>query len=132
MRILLPTLLLFLLVPAAPADPPAPKSAARPATFAIVKATLVNPSTLRVFYGVGSPACTGKLGRIELAETAQRVTITLHRVWPPGSEQPRICPHYRLFRAAEVRLAAPLGNRTVVDGATGKPMAVTHAPPPHD
>ncbi len=108
-------------------DPPANT----PADFPISRVVLVNPTTLQVFYAVGSPACSGRLWRVGLSETAKQVTITLHRVYPKSADVSQMCPHYLMFHATAVKLAAPLANRTVIDGATGKTVSLNKDVPPN-
>lgn len=108
--------------PPAPAGDPAPAS--RPATYAIMKARLAKPDVLRLEYAAGYAPCYGKLGRVQVEQTAEQVTVTLHRTYPqpPGAQQ--MCPQYRKLDWTSVTLDSPLGGRTLVDGSTGRPVPV--------
>ncbi len=103
-------------------DPAAPP---RPATFSITQVNFAGPATLKIEYALGYVPCYGKLGRVEVEQGAQRVTITLHRIYPEPPDLHRMCPQYRALRRTTVRLDAPLGNRSVIDGATGKTVSVS-------
>ncbi|MDN5864662.1 MAG: DUF885 domain-containing protein [Gammaproteobacteria bacterium] len=95
----------------------------RRSAFAVDGAVLSNPTTLQVSYSAGYEPCVGKLGRVEVEQTSSTVTITLHRIRPPESEQPQMCPHYRVLKWVEVRLAKPLGDRKIIDGSSGREVA---------
>jgi hypothetical protein len=63
------------------------------------------------------------LERVDVDETAERVTLTLFERHPPAFEVGG-APRFRLaigyIRCVEVALAAPLGDRELIDGATGR------------
>ncbi len=90
-----------------------------PATFGFDRASLVNPTTLKVWYGQAYAPCYGSLGKVEVEQGRKAVTITLHRIPPPPHEQPMMCSHMIMLKPVEIHLDAPLGNRKVVDGASG-------------
>jgi hypothetical protein len=56
------------------------------------------------------------LGRVDVTETADKVTITLWTGLGPGAEG-MACIQMAAYYEVVVRLQAPLGTRTVVDGA---------------
>lgn len=107
----------------APTDPPAPS---RPAAYAIEGATLTAPGTLKLRYSAGYAPCYGKLGKVIVHESDARVTITLHRVYPQPYNMHQACPQYRSVKWTTVRLSNPFGDRTLIDGSTGKPVPVRH------
>jgi hypothetical protein len=62
------------------------------------------------------------LERVELAETESDVTITLWERHPPRYREdgsPSLPQAVRLERSADVALAAPIGERGVINGTTG-------------
>jgi hypothetical protein len=62
------------------------------------------------------------LERVEVAETATHVTITLWERHPPRFREdgsPSLPHAVRMARSTEVALAAPVGARRVMNGATG-------------
>jgi hypothetical protein len=65
------------------------------------------------FWG-GVPECE-PVGRVDVQETATTVTITLYTGRPPG--EPQACIAIALYQELIVELSAPLGSRTIVDGA---------------
>jgi hypothetical protein len=73
----------------------------------------VDQRTLRVeFYG-GVEECEG-LDRVEVEETEDDVTITLHTGRVREAE---VCIEIAVLKSTEVGLGAPLGDREIVDGA---------------
>jgi hypothetical protein len=66
------------------------------------------------------------LERVDGHEAADGVTITLHERQPPAFDRDGTSvgiPMDGYMRCVEVPLSAPLGNRTVYDGATGEQPA---------
>jgi hypothetical protein len=62
------------------------------------------------------------LERVEVAETAAHVTITLWERHPPRFREdgsPSLPHAVRMARSAEIALEAPVGERRVMNGATG-------------
>ena len=62
------------------------------------------------------------LERVDVAETTAHVTITLWERHPPRFREngsPSLPHAVRMARSTEVALAAPVGERRVMDGATG-------------
>ncbi|MGA7965715.1 MAG: DUF885 domain-containing protein [Gammaproteobacteria bacterium] len=114
-------------------DPPAAGStggnataatASRPSTYVIQRAKLESPTVLKLEYSVGYAPCYGKLGQVQVKQHAKRVSVTLHRTYPQPAGTQQMCPQYRKLEWMQVTLDAPLGNRTLVDGSTGNPVAV--------
>jgi hypothetical protein len=63
------------------------------------------------------------LERVDVHESPERVTITLSERHPPAFAEggaPRFVLAVGYIRCVEVPLAAPLGRREVIDGATGR------------
>lgn len=77
------------------------------------EAGLIGPQTVAVRYWAGVEPCT-LLGRVDVVETATTVTIT---VWVGGTTQLIACTAQAVYYETLVELSAPLGNRTIVDGA---------------
>ncbi len=73
-------------------------------------------SALLVSFYSGVAPCT-VLARADVVETPEDVTVTLQVGSAPGSER-QVCIEIAQYQAVEVDLAAPLGDREVVDGAT--------------
>jgi len=73
---------------------------------------------LVVQYTAGGKADCAKLGRVDVAESADAVTVTVHLGRLPaaqcGGEQPMIAASFE----TTVTLKAPLGSRQVRDGAS--------------
>jgi hypothetical protein len=71
-------------------------------------------SSVAVRFWGGVPECE-PVGRVDVQETATTVTITLYTGRPPG--EPQACIAIALYQELVVELSAPLGSRTIVDGA---------------
>ncbi len=72
-------------------------------------------SRLLVTYTGGVDTCYA-LDRVEVTETAEQVMVTVFEgVIPAAQNQP--CIEIAVTKTVEVELSAPLGDRTVVDGA---------------
>ncbi|MGH8127145.1 MAG: DUF885 domain-containing protein [Gammaproteobacteria bacterium] len=112
-------------------DPPAVRSTAgnagadtsRPTTYIIQKAELESPTVLKLEYSAGYAPCYGKLERVEVQQSAQRVTVTLHRSHPEPANAHQMCPHYLMLKWTTVTLDSALAKRTIIDGSTGKPVS---------
>lgn len=72
-------------------------------------------TTLLVSYWSGVEPCA-VLDRVEVEETPDSVTVTLFQGADPRART-QVCIEIAEYRAVEVDLAAPLGDRPVVDGA---------------
>lgn len=72
-------------------------------------------ATLRVTWISGVEPCQ-VLDRVEVAETETEVQVTLVEGSDPASPD-AVCIELGVSKAVEVDLSAPLGERTVVDGA---------------
>ncbi|HYW77625.1 MAG TPA: hypothetical protein VFA48_13565 [Gammaproteobacteria bacterium] len=101
-----------------------PPATSRPATYAIAAAVLITSDTLKLRYNTGYIPCYGKLVNVMVKQDAWHVTITLQRVYPQPYDSRRLCPQYLVAKWITVRLDRPLGNRTVIDGSTGKKVDV--------
>jgi hypothetical protein len=75
-------------------------------------------TTLRVRFWGGVAPCF-VLGRAELEERADAVTVTLYAGSDPLHPD-TACIEIALLMATDLRLAAPLGGRPVRDGAAGQ------------
>ena len=111
-------------IPPIGTTPSGPPTVYRPPAYAITDAKLAKPDTLEVSYQAGYVPCNGKLGKVEVRETPDHVSITLHRVYPRPPNPRRPCPQYLAIKWTTVKLDQPLGKRTVVDGSTGKTITV--------
>src|SRR5699024_2066332 len=76
----------------------------RPDTFGIARATLLNPTTLEVYYGQPYAPCYGDLGRVEVDQGAHSVTITLHRDYSQVSNEPQMCSHMIMLKPVKIHL----------------------------
>jgi len=108
----------------APRDP-----AARPdvaVTLPILSYEVLAPHRLQVRYATGLPECSGALDRAVVKEADQEVALVLVARRPTGSAD-RPCPDIALVKDTEVRLDAPLGDRRVLDGVSGRVLRRGHA-----
>jgi hypothetical protein len=98
-------------------------------TVPIESVTLEGP-VLRVAFLVGSDGCGSSAGVVaEEADTAVRLTAKVRYDTRDGRS---ICPLAGQRVTEEVRLSRPLGDRDLVDGKTGRPLAVPGPPPLRD
>lgn len=74
---------------------------------------VLSPRRLRVLFWSGVEECYG-LDRVEVEETDHIVTITLFEGRVPEAE---VCIEIAVWKAVDVRLDAPAGDREIVDGA---------------
>ncbi len=72
-------------------------------------------SSVAVRFWDGVEPCS-VVGRVDVAESADRVTITLWTGTGPGAEA-MSCIALAVYKEVVVSLSAPLGGRTIVDGA---------------
>ena len=72
-------------------------------------------SSVAVRWWDGVEPCT-VLGRVDVSEAADKVTITIWTGIGPGAEQ-MACVAMAVYKETIVSLSAPLGGRTIVDGA---------------
>jgi hypothetical protein len=77
-------------------------------------AEVYGSSSVVVRFWGGLPECE-PIGRVNVEETATTVTITLYTGRPPG--EPQACIAIAVYQELIVELSAPLGSRTIVDGA---------------
>ncbi|WP_020573333.1 hypothetical protein [Actinopolymorpha alba] len=80
--------------------------------------------TLTVSYTLSTPCAPG-LREAKVDQRADAVTISLHRRKPQPSDQKLSCVQVIQDKSTTVRLDRPLGDRTVVDGSSGKVVKVT-------
>lgn len=73
--------------------------------------------TLKVHYTLPTP-CSPGLRRAEVTERADAVVVKLHRD-PPGKSDV-ICVQVIKEHAVDVHLDAPIGDRPLVDGSSGR------------
>jgi hypothetical protein len=97
-----------------------------PLGLAIQSYEVVAPDRLSVQYATGLPECYGALDRAYVSESGDRVLVTL-RVRPVAQPSNEPCPDIAMVKDTLVRLDQPLGNRTVVDGSTGRSVRRGHA-----
>lgn len=77
---------------------------------------------LDLIYTTGVPECYGRAGRPEVVETARSVTVTVPRELPEGGPA-GACVDQAVIDSVRVRLERPVGDRSVLDGAQGRPGA---------
>jgi hypothetical protein len=73
---------------------------------------------LVVHYTATGTAECNLLGRVDVAETAHAVTVTVLLGWAPGADCGGAQPMLAAQFVTTVTLSEPLGARTVVDGAS--------------
>ena len=73
---------------------------------------------LQVHYTVGGLPQCNLLGRVDVAETATAVTVTVQVGQAPGADCGGIQPMIAVSYVTTVTLLQPLGTRTVTDGAS--------------
>lgn len=83
----------------------------RPRPFEEVE--ILTSRRLRVHFWSGVEECYG-LDRVEVEETPDAVTITLHEGREPAAE---VCIEIAVRKAVDVTLDGPLGDRQIKDGA---------------
>jgi hypothetical protein len=72
--------------------------------------------TITVLYVGGVEDCY-RLDRVEVVETAETVTITVHEGVVPDLPPDSACIDIAVYKAVAVVLDAPLGDRELLDGA---------------
>lgn len=100
-----------------------PKDPDAGGTVQISKAEFAKSSErkLRVHYSLPSP-CSYSVGDTEVDERADAVVVTLHR--EPPADEGAICAEVVVEENTPVELSEPLGERPLVDGATGEVVKV--------
>lgn len=102
-------------------------SADSPLAVPVQSYEVLAPDRLQLRYTTGVPECSGRLHRAAVAESENRVVVTLlMRAGTAPASRP--CPEVAVVRDVVVDLAAPLGERTVVDGVTRRPVPRGHHP----
>lgn len=91
-----------------------------PAAIDSVHSTADNKLEVRFYNGVQE--CYG-VDRVEVVETDTEVSLTVFTGSLPGNAA-RVCIDLAQLQAVAVTLDAPLGERAVVDGSSGAPVAV--------
>ncbi|HSE70368.1 MAG TPA: hypothetical protein VLA97_06390 [Nocardioidaceae bacterium] len=86
---------------------------------------------LALNYTIGVPECYGEVEQPVVEETEETVTVTLTRTEPPRSKD-RACIDIALMKSVDITLAAPLGDRQVLDGSTGGTVVRPGARPNSD
>jgi hypothetical protein len=102
-----------------PGDSPPPSDApadAEDGTLPIDAYAEVGERGLALVYTNGVAECYGTVGRPRVTETADAVTVTLPRTPPTGGPD-TACVEIALIDSVQVALAAPLGDRAVLDGS---------------
>ena len=105
--------------PPSPDSSPPPtdgQAGAEDGTLRIDAYAEVGERQLALVYTNGVAECYGTVGRPRVTETAEAVTVTLPRT-PPTGEEDTACVEIALISSVEVALAAPLGDRAVLDGS---------------
>ena len=96
-----------------------------PLTLTIESYEVLAPDRLQVRYATGVPECYGSLDRAVVKEADQEVVLVLVARPPTGpADQP--CPDIALIKDTVVRLDAPLGDRRVIDGVSGRVVRRGH------
>jgi hypothetical protein len=83
---------------------------------------------LVIQYGVGVGDCHQPLAGTHVQETPAAVIVRLVPAPPPRPAGTTNCLDQILLRTTTVQLAAPLGDRQVIDGTTGMPVTLTTRP----
>jgi hypothetical protein len=78
------------------------------------------PDKVRLRYTTGVPQCYGSFDRVLVRETAERVLVTVLLTPPPTTNAGVACPEIALVEQTSVSLQRALGDRLLVDGATGE------------
>ncbi|GAA5034493.1 hypothetical protein GCM10023317_87180 [Actinopolymorpha pittospori] len=74
--------------------------------------------TVTVHFTLPTPCAPG-LRRAEVTERRDAVVVTLRRM-PSGTQKGGICAQVINRRTVDVQLDAPIGDRPVVDGSSGR------------
>lgn len=78
--------------------------------------------TVTVHFTLPTPCAPG-LRRAEVSERQDAVVVTLRRM-PSGTQKGGICAQVINRRTVDVQLDAPIGDRPVVDGSSGREVKV--------
>ncbi len=76
----------------------------------------IGESELRVYFWSGVEPCS-VLDSVDVVETDEQVTITLLQGYEEVDGEPPVCIMLAVYKAVDVTLDAPLGDREVIDGA---------------
>ena len=114
-----------------PADGPGaePGRPADPGMIALDSFYSYDARHLALNYYNGVPECYGEAGEPRVEEHDDRVLVAVPRT-PPTAAKGTACIEIALAGSVKVRLSAPLGDRAVVDTATGRQLR--EAASPHD
>jgi hypothetical protein len=96
-----------------------------PVALSIQSYELLSPDRVQVRYATGLPRCHGTLGQAIVDESGERVRVTLG-VEPVRKPSGAPCPEVAMVKDTVVRLGAALGDRPLVDGATGRVVSRGH------
>jgi hypothetical protein len=83
------------------------------------RAVAVDGNALQISYSITGRGDCSALGRVDVAETAQEVTVSVLVGRLPGADCAGPQPQLAAVVSTVVTLTAPLGNRRVRDGAAG-------------
>lgn len=97
-----------------------------PLAVPITSYEVLAPDRLQLRYTTGVPQCYGTLDRAHLQETGSRVVVTLLMGPAPTPPAGTPCPEIALVEDTVVQLSEPLGDRTVVDGVSGRAVRRGH------
>lgn len=95
-----------------------PRATVRPTAVTWTNAAVVGERGLDVYYLASADTCR-RLANVRVAETATAVTITVYEAGLPGG--PGTCATIGFLARVRVPLDAPLGGRTLLDGALPSP-----------
>lgn len=82
---------------------------------------------LAVNYYTGVPECYGEAGEPRVEEREDRFVVALPRT-PPTAPKNTACIEIALAGSVDVTLSEPLGDRAVVDAATGRTLDEAASP----
>jgi len=100
---------------------------ADPGTIALDSFYRYDARHLALNYYNGIPECYGKAGEPSVKEQADRVVVSVPRT-PPTAPKGTACIEIAVAGSVRVRLSAPLGDRQVVDAATGRVLDEAASP----
>lgn len=110
--------------------PPVDDGAGRPADpglIALESFYRYDARQLALNYYNGVPECYGKAGEPLVEERDDRVVVAVPRT-PPTAPKDTACIEIALAGSVKVTLSKPLGDRPVVDAATGRRLGEAAAP----
>lgn len=92
--------------------------------IAITEAVTIDDAAVEVRWWSGVEPCHTFAG-VEVTEDEDTVTVTVTEADTASTaEEPAACIEIAQAKAAAVTLANPLAGRTLIDGATGQPIAI--------